>query len=145
MLAGDVNLSKGPDDEFECIIEGVKPGSWTVTRINISDSDGGDDDEGDEGDDEPDEEGRIVKVVMQHSDVDSEALGDAAWEEAGSFSVDSGVWCLISDEELEKAAEESGDREATLECLADWGTDEGPKMPGGVVGKFFISLACSVL
>ena len=45
MLAGDVNLSKGPDDEFECIIEGVKPGSWTVTRLNISDGSDEEDDE----------------------------------------------------------------------------------------------------
>ena len=81
---------------------------------------------------------------MQHSDVDSEVLGDASWEEAGSFSVDSGVWCLIGNEELERAAEGSGNREATLECLADWAMDEGLKTPGGVVGKFLYSLGCSV-
>jgi hypothetical protein len=135
-VAGDVVLAKGPEDEFECVIDNVKPGPWTVTRLSDSD-DAPDGDEGDEndGDDEGENQG-VVKVVMQHSAVSKDALESVAWEDVSTFSVDGGTWCLHSLQEIEKMASGSGDREAAIECLVDWAMDVGPKMPGGVVGMF---------
>lgn len=141
MVAGDVNLSKGPEDEFECDIEDVKPGMWTVTCIWLSEEDvegyNGDEEElGGDLDDSDLYAGRALKIVMRHSDFDSYELRDPSWEDIGSFSVDSGVWGIFSLQELEKAIEGSGDRESALECLADWAMDEGPKSPAGIAGEF---------
>ncbi|EIN13194.1 hypothetical protein PUNSTDRAFT_109509 [Punctularia strigosozonata HHB-11173 SS5] len=126
LVAGDVNLSTGPEDEFECTIGVIKPGTWAVTRLTLYDDDG-DDDEGDGS------EG-IVKVIMQHSSSADEAAA-SQWEEVGSFSVDSGCWCLHSLREIEAMTADSGDHGAALECLADWAMDVGAKFPGGVVAS----------
>lgn len=122
-VAGDIELSKADTDDWETYIGGAKPGLW---RMSVAES------------------GTVLFVWVREGSLDFDALPrfsgsiDAdeggAWEEVGSFSVDSGFVGLFSQSALEALIGE-GDKQASLETLVDAKSlDElGEYMPGGVV------------
>ncbi|KAI0350485.1 hypothetical protein OH77DRAFT_1514367 [Trametes cingulata] len=138
-VGGDLEQSKGEDDEFEAEIAGAKPGIWLMSIEPIEPEDGGEDDA-------MGAEARLIRfswvsdgtvnydaLPSRNSVRPAAARPDANWEEVGSFSVDSGTVCLFSKYALDALLATGTDRQAMLESLID--EDEGTKVfvPGGVV------------
>jgi len=115
LVAGDVQLSKGEDVEFEVTIEHVKPGVWSLTHDTSS---------------EEDSEIREVIISwtspgpLDHKNppaLHSIAAKDAKWEDVGSFSVDSGVAGILCKGTIDNV--EGEERESLLEGWCDEGLD----------------------
>ncbi|KAH8094895.1 hypothetical protein BXZ70DRAFT_908686 [Cristinia sonorae] len=119
LLGGDLELSKGPDDEFEARIEGVRSGIWhTVLIYEDSETSGWK------------EFRRATAQWVAEGPLDIEALAVAfpdpnlnpltAWKKVGSYSVDSGAHGVIDQDGLaSKIADAHGSREYVLEMCSD--------------------------
>ncbi len=143
-VGGDLELSKGDEDEFEVEITGAKPGIWLMSVDSVGVEDGGEDEliRG---------TSKIVRFVWKSDGtVDYGALprasafqrsaapdsgDDTEWEVMGTFSVDSGTTCLFSKHALDELLSAGQDREAMLESLIDIDEGENVFVPAGVVGK----------
>ena len=143
-VGGDLELSKGDEDEFEAEVTGAKPGIWLMSVDSVQ-REGGDVDElmGDTY--------KIIRFVWKSDGtVNYNALphassfqrtaaadpaDDAEWEVVGSFSVDSSTICLFSKHALDELLSAGEDREAMLESLVDMNEDDKVFVPAGVVGK----------
>ncbi|KAM5541624.1 hypothetical protein V8D89_004814 [Ganoderma adspersum] len=141
-VGGDLEQSKGDEDEFEAEITGAKPGIWLMSVEPVEAEDGGEDDL-------MGATPKIVRFVWKSEGaVNYAALprptvfqrtaaadpdDDAEWEVVGTFSVDSSTVCLFSKHALDELLSAGEDREAMLESLVDM--DEGDKVfvPAGVV------------
>ena len=154
-VGGDLELSKGDEDEFEAEITGAKPGIWLMSVEAVEAEDGGEDDL-------MGATPKIVRFVWKSDGTVNYASlprasvfqwtaaadpdDDAEWEVVGTFSVDSGTVCLFSKHALDELLSTGEDRQAMLESLVDM--DEGDKVfvPAGIVGKHSHELVgCSYL
>lgn len=140
MLLGDVQLAKG-DLDFECVIEGLKPGVWR-SAVSVAD-------------DDRFTEVRLLWTMPGRVDYGAPAAlasdtiggesgegGDGAglWEKIGSYSIDSGSTGAIMRSVLDGdvLTDDDIDVESALEMLMDLALDGNvgggcPAVPGGVV------------
>jgi len=119
LVGGDVVLSKGPDDKFEAVIKGVKPGIWTIT-LSRNESD--------------DFKQCLLRWVapgpldFEHLPTNLSEPNFASldpWKRVGRFSVDGGVFGLFDKNSLDQLIEEQeeNDKQYIMEVIADFATD----------------------
>ncbi|KZV65855.1 hypothetical protein PENSPDRAFT_112228 [Peniophora sp. CONT] len=129
LLAGDVELAKGDDDEFELYITGAKPGIWRMSHSASSES-------------------HVQFIWVREGTVDYDELppsnGDTAgpaddddaveWEEIGAFSIDSGVAGLFS-QSVFNSLTRGGKRQYKIEVLLNARMNRlgYPYVPGGII------------
>ncbi|KZV70441.1 hypothetical protein PENSPDRAFT_607234 [Peniophora sp. CONT] len=127
LLAGDVELAKNNDEEFELCISSAKPGIWRVsstvsTPIRFTWV----------------REGTVDYDALPPSSGDPVSFADdddsVKWEELGTFSVDSGAAGIFSQSVFSSFTLE-GDRPYTVDTLVT-APMEGlgdPYVPGGII------------
>lgn len=119
VYGGDIELSKGPDDEFEAEITSVKPGIWHVVLTYKKGTIDG-----------MDEFQQAVARWVAPGPLNVETLSAgfpepdlaplSAWKKVDSYSVDSGCHGVIDKDGLATVTEsEGGDRQYVLETCAD--------------------------
>ncbi|TCD63956.1 hypothetical protein EIP91_004724 [Steccherinum ochraceum] len=119
LFGGDIELSKGPEDEFEATIKSVKPGIWHVAITR------------EKGENSPFPEFKhaiarwvapgtlnVAALSAPFPEPNLSPLSD--WKKVDSYSVDSGCHGIIDKDGLQAKIEEEGeDREYVLETVAD--------------------------
>ncbi|KAI1795675.1 hypothetical protein LXA43DRAFT_1178679 [Ganoderma leucocontextum] len=153
-VAGDLEQSKGEDDEFEVEISGAKPGIWLMSINSVETDDRGDKSEHKAMGSNVTKNVRFLwkndgpvidNKTVPDPTVDYDALPSSAdfqtddgedsleWSILDTFSVDSGQVCLFSKHALDQLLVPGIDHQAMLESLLD--EDQGKKVfvPAGVV------------
>ncbi|EIN13190.1 hypothetical protein PUNSTDRAFT_139830 [Punctularia strigosozonata HHB-11173 SS5] len=128
LVIGSLDISDHVNWGLEHTIEDLETGSWTISNVSSSWDD--------EDEDESSPKDYALRASLQHADVDEGELSAVAWENIGSFGVDS-TWVIHSLHELQKMAFESGDLDGGLENIAMWAENSALlRWPGGFIGKF---------